>query len=283
MATVTGFTAERMQQIEDETIVDGTIVGSDLILKRRDDVEINAGTVVGPPGEQGPPGTDPSIVIVTSGTRPSGVDLFDGLHIWETDTKRLYVYDGTNWVYRYIGAWVCTSGTRPSGADLVEGLRIWETDTEREYIYDGEEFRLLITKKPKSFAVDNVPSPFSISSTTGVDWKSADPFDVPFTKLEGSGKSNIHVRLAYSAFYNTAGYLNITAGVKIAGTNYWSAHGHVFNVEDCHAEFTDYLVISGINAGAVTMRAVMKKFAAGQDAQFDVSDFFRIEYEEVAI
>lgn len=56
MATVTGFTAERMQEIEAACIVDGDVVGDDLILKRFDDGEINAGSVRGPQGIQGPIG-----------------------------------------------------------------------------------------------------------------------------------------------------------------------------------------------------------------------------------
>lgn len=56
MATVTGFTAERMQVIENESIIDGDIVGDDLILIRRDLTTINAGNVRGPQGIQGPVG-----------------------------------------------------------------------------------------------------------------------------------------------------------------------------------------------------------------------------------
>jgi hypothetical protein len=57
MATVTGYTAQRMKIIEDETVVDGLVVADDLILKRRDGVEINAGYVRGPKGDQGDQGT----------------------------------------------------------------------------------------------------------------------------------------------------------------------------------------------------------------------------------
>ena len=53
MATITGFTAARMLEIENESIVDGDVVGNNLILKRRDNVEINAGNVRGPQGIQG--------------------------------------------------------------------------------------------------------------------------------------------------------------------------------------------------------------------------------------
>lgn len=55
MATVTSFTAERMQEIENETIVDASIIGGHLMLERRDGVMIDAGTV---DGVSGPPGVD---------------------------------------------------------------------------------------------------------------------------------------------------------------------------------------------------------------------------------
>lgn len=55
MATVTGFTAARMQAIEDGTVVDGVVDGSGhLILTKHDDSTIDAGPVVGPTGPAGP-------------------------------------------------------------------------------------------------------------------------------------------------------------------------------------------------------------------------------------
>lgn len=56
MATVTVFTAARMQAIEDATIVSGEIVGDDLILTANDSSTVNAGDVRGPAGPQGPIG-----------------------------------------------------------------------------------------------------------------------------------------------------------------------------------------------------------------------------------
>jgi microcystin-dependent protein len=56
MATITGFTAARMQEIEDETIVDAEIVGGNLILTKHDGTTVNAGPVVGPAGPTGPVG-----------------------------------------------------------------------------------------------------------------------------------------------------------------------------------------------------------------------------------
>jgi Collagen triple helix repeat (20 copies) len=68
MATVTGYTAAKMQEIEDSTVVDGNVVGSNLILVTRDSTEIDAGPVIGPTGPTGPTGaTGP-----TGSTGPTG-------------------------------------------------------------------------------------------------------------------------------------------------------------------------------------------------------------------
>jgi hypothetical protein len=97
MATVTGYTAERMKQIEDSAVVDGDVVGNNLILTKHDGSTIDAGSVRGPAGPQGPPGAQ-SIVVCTSTTRPtSAPTLFVGLNIYETDTEKMYVWNGTGW------------------------------------------------------------------------------------------------------------------------------------------------------------------------------------------
>lgn len=133
MATVTGFTAARMQAIEDSAIVGGTVLGGNLILTKHSGATINAGSVIGPVGPTGPTGAT-SIAVCTSGTRPTGGSLFAGLAIFETDTKRFYIYDGAAWVYRG-GLWICTAATRP--ASPFAGLEIFETDTKRKYVWDG--------------------------------------------------------------------------------------------------------------------------------------------------
>lgn len=57
MATVTGLTAERMLEIEGESVVSGTIDGSGhLILTTRDGTPIDAGVARGPAGPTGPMG-----------------------------------------------------------------------------------------------------------------------------------------------------------------------------------------------------------------------------------
>lgn len=56
MATVTGLTAARMLSIEANSVVDGDIVGNDLILTKHSGATINAGNVRGPQGPTGPTG-----------------------------------------------------------------------------------------------------------------------------------------------------------------------------------------------------------------------------------
>jgi len=56
MATITGLTAERMLEIEAASVVDGDIVGNNLILTKQDGSTIDAGPVVGPAGPTGPAG-----------------------------------------------------------------------------------------------------------------------------------------------------------------------------------------------------------------------------------
>jgi microcystin-dependent protein len=56
MATVTGLTADRMLEIEANSVVDGEVVGGNLILTQHDGSTIDAGPVIGPKGDPGPPG-----------------------------------------------------------------------------------------------------------------------------------------------------------------------------------------------------------------------------------
>ncbi len=90
MATITGLTADRMLAIEDASIVDGEIVGSNLILTKHDGTTIDAGPVIGPPGPQGPSG-------------PAGVASIPGeIKLWP---------GGTLPVQGTYGKWVWADGT----------------------------------------------------------------------------------------------------------------------------------------------------------------------------
>lgn len=97
MATITGFTAEFIQAVLDGTIEDAAVdVNGDLIFTRKDGTTFNAGSVEGPQGDEGPAGPT-SIEIVTSVTRPASPA--EGLYIHETDTDRLWGWNGALWQY----------------------------------------------------------------------------------------------------------------------------------------------------------------------------------------
>lgn len=64
MATVNGLTKERMLAIEAASVVDGDVVGDNLVLTRHDGSTIVAGSVRGP---QGNPGTNG--INMTAGAR----------------------------------------------------------------------------------------------------------------------------------------------------------------------------------------------------------------------
>jgi hypothetical protein len=58
MTTVTGLTADRMLAIEAASVIDGDVDGNgNLILTKHDGSQINAGSVIGPTGPQGPVGS----------------------------------------------------------------------------------------------------------------------------------------------------------------------------------------------------------------------------------
>ncbi len=134
MATITGYTAERMKEIEDSAIVDGDIVGNDLVLSRRDGAQINAGSVIGPVGPQGYAG-EASFRVVTSTTRPTSPTI--GLMIYESDTHRIFSWNGTAWIYRG-GIILCSSTTRPSNP--FTGLMIYETDTKQFFVWTNTQW-----------------------------------------------------------------------------------------------------------------------------------------------
>lgn len=100
MATVTGFTAARMQTIEDSTVVDGNIVGDDLILLTRDNTEINAGNVRGPVGPTGPPAAEQPTGMITmfaGPSAPSGYLICNGAAISRATYASLFSVIGTTY------------------------------------------------------------------------------------------------------------------------------------------------------------------------------------------
>lgn len=77
MATVTGYTAAKMQEIVDATIVDGSVVAGHLILIRSDASELDLGQVQGEQGIPGPVGpAGPAGAVGPAG--PQGIQGIQG-------------------------------------------------------------------------------------------------------------------------------------------------------------------------------------------------------------
>lgn len=61
-----------------------------------------------------------NVLVVTSTTRPVGADLYVGRVIYELDTQRIMLWDGTGWIIEdepwqtYTPAWSCLSGGAPA-------------------------------------------------------------------------------------------------------------------------------------------------------------------------
>lgn len=105
MATVQVFTAARMQEIEDNTVVGGLVVGDDLILTRNDATTVNAGNVRGPIGPLGP-SVEPGVsAIWFFSTIPTGWLALEG-----------QVITGANTLYP--GLWAAADAGWKSGTTL---------------------------------------------------------------------------------------------------------------------------------------------------------------------
>jgi len=86
MGTVQVFTADRMLGIENSSIVDGSVVGDNLILTQKDGTPIDAGNVRGPQGSQGiqgPQGQNSAYIVRNSDPNAnltlSGLQTIDGV------------------------------------------------------------------------------------------------------------------------------------------------------------------------------------------------------------
>lgn len=125
MATATVFSAARSQDIEDNAIVDGSIVGDNLILERNDGTPIDAGNVRGPQGLQGiqgdpgAPGLDAAFRVKAASTANltlSGTQTIDGVSCVAGD--RVLAKNQTTLSQN--GIWVVAAGawTRATDADV---------------------------------------------------------------------------------------------------------------------------------------------------------------------
>lgn len=123
MATVTGFTAERMKEIEDAAIVAGAVVLDDLILTRHDGTNMNAGNVR---GAQGPAGGQMTIA-ANAGAYPSSPSL--GQVVYNNATGTEVFWNGTTWVQKIPAGFIMMSGglVIPAGWLVCDGSLVSRT------------------------------------------------------------------------------------------------------------------------------------------------------------
>lgn len=109
MTTVTSLTADRMLAIEAASVVDGDVIGGNLILTKHDGSQINAGSVTGPTGPQGPQGALLPVI--------SGVPVLDvGLANQIRAGRQLTAADFTNMgLSAPLGLWNLSDLTDVSG------------------------------------------------------------------------------------------------------------------------------------------------------------------------
>lgn len=122
MGTVSVFTADRMLAIENGTIVDGDVVGDNLILTKKDGTPVDAGNVRGPQGttgNTGATGADAAFIVraASTGNVPtmSGLLTADGLTL--ADGDRVLLKDQTTASQN--GIWIAhpTAWTRATDFD----------------------------------------------------------------------------------------------------------------------------------------------------------------------
>ena len=109
MTTVTSLTADRMLAIEAASVIDGDVVGDNLILTKHDGSQINAGNVRGAPGPAGPQGALLPVI--------SGVPVLDvGLANQIRAGRQLTAADFTNMgLSAPLGLWNLSDLTDVSG------------------------------------------------------------------------------------------------------------------------------------------------------------------------
>ena len=134
-------------------------------------------------------------VICTSSTRPS-TGLYDGLTLWETDTKRFTV--------RVSGAWVPVPGrvivadqtARTAIVAPYDGMQIWRQDRDWEEIYDGAAWRVQGVAKGASIAdlASAITSPYTDQIATATDINMLCRYDgtnwVGFAPMGGSSAAH---------------------------------------------------------------------------------------------
>lgn len=173
MAQVTGLTAERMLEIEAASVVDGDVVGDNLVLTRHDGSTLIAGSVRGPEGDPASAQITPKLVGDLPSTYPTGVTSFT----FGAENPGWPVTLGT--VFSYIeniarGFQIVTE--KASGATAIMWIRIVGQDVWGPFmkLVAGDSAGLVTMDRIRLTKTDDASEtstlhPFQIGPTTGVN------------------------------------------------------------------------------------------------------------------
>lgn len=208
MATVTGLTATEMNARRNEMIVDGEVVGDNLILERYDGTTIDAGNVRGPQGVPGGGGAvasvngETGVVVLTADDVPDGADFH-----FVNDAEKLALATLTDIDDRLASAsangfgsvWLDDFAGADDDAKLADALSAIGADTYTRPIAFGTGERLLtdsINQPPDRTTFIGVPGPMSFGELgkpvgTRVRMDVAGPFINVTSPMYGLGVSNI--------------------------------------------------------------------------------------------
>lgn len=224
MGTITGLTAGRMIDIENASVVDGEVVGDNLILEKFDGSTINAGNVRGAAGTNGTNGVNaPAVRAASPGSNVaslSGTFTLDGVSLAVGDRVLLMNQTAAS----QNGVWVVAAGAWTRATDL---------DTSAEIAGQIVRVQEGTLRGGKRF-VTNFKATDTIGSTN-MSWADVtDAFNGP-------------VIISISGTTDASGFLTITHGLGFTPSLVLIMNGN---------PNTNFPIVWGVdNIGATTFRA----------------------------
>jgi len=163
--------------------------------------------------------------VCTSGTRPGSP--WEGLAIYETDTDRVYVWDGVAWqqVATASGSLVgslTASGTLTSSALVVDSIEIDPTGAAVGHLLRHNGAGKFASVAPEAAdvypKVSNINSALSIS-TSSLTYVNMTGATLTHTKVRGTA-TNLYIDFKSSWFASVGTGANPTWGVRVNGVDY---------------------------------------------------------------
>jgi len=259
MATITGLTAYRMLQIENQSIVDGEIVNDNLILSRFDGNTINAGNVRGPEGPQGGTLTIKGSVSLITNLPTSGNSTNDAYIVDEN--SHIYVWNGTTWI---------DAGTMqgPAGIGIPSGGisgQILVKDTTTDYDTSWADnvtpaVKYLVKNTTGTIATAGTVIYITGSDGTNITFSRADA-DTEITSSKTVGLIETDIAINGTGYVVTEGLLSgLNTATATVGQSVWlssTVGGFVFNAppaKPAHSVYLGVVTRSNANNGEIFVK-----------------------------